>query len=167
MKKAWGIFNNIAGVLSALLLLIAIGIIIGKTTSNVPSSPMVSNGEVEAMEKAVIAETQEETQSEKSISIPGFERLVFRARQAEQKVRFYNPQKNKCYFEIAICLPDGAEVFRSGLLAPGKSIDSIKLKYNLEPGKYEGAILRYSCYTTESMEQLNGADIVFNLEVVE
>lgn len=163
MKKAWGIFNNIAGVLSALLLLIAIGIIIGKTTSNVPSSPMVSNGEVGAIEKAVITETQ----SDESISIPGFERLVFKARHADQKVRFYNPERNKCYFEISICLPDGAEVFRSGLLAPGKSISSISLKYALEPGKYEGATLIYSCYSIGSMESLNGANIIFDLEVVE
>ena len=160
MKKAWQMFSNVSAVLVFLFILVAIGIAIGKTTSN---SPMVTNGEFSENKHPI--EIKEANTN--SISIPGFERLTFQARQTEQQVDFYNPEQNNCYFEIMLLLPDETEIFRSGLLAPGKTITSITLQHALEPGVYERAILRYSCYSIGNMEPLNGTDTIFDLEVLQ
>lgn len=160
MKKAWSIFSGISTALFCLLILIAIGVAIGRSTNNPQVSPRTDS--VPTRETSTI----EEEPLTDSIAIPGFEHLVLKARTAEQEVNFYNPAKNTCYFEISLLLPDRTEVFHSGILAPGSSINSIKLRYTLEPGRYERAILRYTCYAVGSMAELNGADIVFNLEVV-
>ncbi len=100
-----------------------------------------------------------------SISIPGFERIIIKAGQLNQEIKLYNPQKNNCYFQISIYLSEGTEIFRSGLLAPGKALNSIKLAHALQQGTYKGAFLRYSCYSIADLQPLNGADINFTLEV--
>ncbi len=108
-----------------------------------------------------------EAKANNSIAIPGFEQMQFTARQKEQCVYLYNPSRNTCYFEITLLLPGGEELFHSGLLAPGKAIEKIKLNYTLEPGTYVDSILVYSCYSIGDMSPLNGANITFDLEVIE
>lgn len=107
-----------------------------------------------------------ETDSNKTIAIPGFEKMQLIARKKEQSVYFYNPIRNNCYFELTLLLPGGEEIFHSGLLAPGKTIESITLNYTLEPGIYRDSILVYSCYSMGNMSPLNGANITFDLEVI-
>ena len=63
-------------------------------------------------------------------------------------------------------MPDGQEVFHSGILAPGQSLDTITLGFHIDPGIYDDAVVRYSCYALDTMQPLNGADIEFILEVL-
>lgn len=66
---------------------------------------------------------------------------------------------------ISLFLPGRAEIYRSGLLPPGKELNSIELLRPLEVGTYEGAFIRYACLSLENMEPLNGAEMNFTLEV--
>ncbi|MFV0518485.1 MAG: hypothetical protein ACK5MV_13915 [Aminipila sp.] len=102
----------------------------------------------------------------KTIAIPGYAQLVMKAGDLMQNVELHNPADNPCYFVISIILPDGTEVFRSGLLEPGQKTDAIKLSQALKAGTYKDAVLRYTCYSTKDKAQMNGADTKFTLEVV-
>lgn len=103
-----------------------------------------------------------------SIAIPGYERIILTAGQRTQAVTLENPPANDCYFVISILLPDGTELYKSGLIAPGSRVESIKLLITPEAGIYENAILRYSCWAVAddgTMQELNGADTILTLEV--
>jgi len=99
------------------------------------------------------------------IAIPGYDHLVMKAGQKVQKVELGNPKQNNCYMRIAIMLPDGTQLYESGLLEPGQVLTSIEISQDLKPGIYEGAILSYSCYGMEEIKELNGAKTIFKLEV--
>jgi len=119
-----------------------------------------SNSSMAAVETVVI-----QAQKTPSIAIPGFDSLTMKEGQADQKVKLYNPEQNKCYFVLSIYLQDGKEIFHSSKLAPGEELNKIKLAQPLKAGTYKGAKLRYYCYDFEDLQPLNGADINFTLEV--
>jgi hypothetical protein len=99
------------------------------------------------------------------IAIPGYDHIVMKAGQKVQNIELGNPKQNNCYMRIAIMLPDGTQLYESGLLAPGQVLNSIELSQELKPGMYEGAILSYSCYGMKEIKELNGAKTIFKLEV--
>lgn len=100
------------------------------------------------------------------IAIPGYYQLAISAGTLIQKVELHNPSENPCNFVISMILPDGTEIFRSGMIEPGQKIDAIKLSKSLEVGTYKNAILRYECYSSIDNTKMNGADTKFILEVV-
>ena len=99
------------------------------------------------------------------IKIPGFESMTFQAGQRKQAVELKNPEENGCYMVIVIELPDGSEIYRSGMIAPGAEISSIYLDQIPAAGSYPAAVLRYECFDLDGVTQLNGASVNFNLEV--
>jgi len=100
-----------------------------------------------------------------TIAIPGFKQLTMKAEETVQAVKFVNPEQNACYMVITIILPDKTQIYKSGMLAPGKELNTIELSQKLAAGTYEGAILQYSCYGLENKQELNGAETIFTLEV--
>jgi len=104
--------------------------------------------------------------SKDGIAIPGFEKLVLKAGQLEQKVGFYNPEQNACYFRIFFALADGTELYQSGMIKPGQHLDTVELFRPLEAGVYEGAVLRYECFSIDTLNPLNGAKTILKLEVL-
>ncbi len=103
----------------------------------------------------------------KTIAIPGYAQLVMKAGDIMQEISLHNPAENPCYFVISIILPDGTEIYRSGLIKPGQKADAIRLSQSLKLGAYKDAVLRYSCYSLKDKAPMNGADMKFTLEVVE
>lgn len=102
-----------------------------------------------------------------SIAIPGFESMTFIKNQSHQSVNFYNPNVNNCYFKLSLLLPDGVQIWESKYIEPGNGIYEIDLDNLLEEGEYEGAILKYQCYTMdEKQSPLNGSEIKFKLNVI-
>lgn len=83
-----------------------------------------------------------------------------------QAVKLYNPETNACYFMISLSLADGTPLYRSGMVKPGQMIDVIEISRTLQAGTYQNAVLKYECYSSDGLQQLNGAQSVFNLEVV-
>lgn len=106
-----------------------------------------------------------ETPDIDSISIPGFERMIVPSGRTTVPCDIFNPEKNRCYFVAVIALANGTELYRSGLIPPGKAIYSISLSEPLSAGEYD-ATLTYECYALdEDQTQLNGATTHFILEV--
>lgn len=101
-----------------------------------------------------------------TIAIPGYAQLVMKAGELMQDVELYNPESNPCYFVISIALPDGTEIFKSTPLKAGQKIDIIKLSQPLKAGTYEGAVMKYSCFSELDDSPMNGANTKFTLEVV-
>ena len=110
--------------------------------------------------------TAQATAPEGSITIPGFDRLQIAASAGQQAAPFYNPAGNACYFVISLFLPSGEEIFRSGLVAPGESLSTMALASVPPAGAYENSILRYSCYSLDSMQPMNGADVKLTIEII-
>ena len=100
--------------------------------------------------------------SGKEIAIPGFTHLSFLADSTEQKVNFFNPNENDCYFVFSLYVADNL-LWRSGYCPPGNGYYSIELTESLQCGKYNAA-LKIECYQ-EDGKQLNGASIPFTLSV--
>jgi len=105
------------------------------------------------------------TNAPDKIIIPGFAKLTFNAGKDEQSVMLHNPEENSCYFVVTILLPNNTEIYQSGLMAPGSSLTKIKLSRIPEPGIYEDAIIRYSCFDLDTLKGLNGANTKIILEV--
>lgn len=110
--------------------------------------------------------TAQATAPEGSITIPGFDRLQMAATTAQQAAPFYNPEGNNCYLVLSLFLPSGEEIFRSGLVPPGESLPTMTLASVPPAGTYESSILRYSCYSLDSMQPLNGADVKLTIEII-
>lgn len=110
--------------------------------------------------------TAQATAPDGSITIPGFDRLQIAASTGQQTAPFYNPAGNACYFVISLFLPSGEEIFRSGLVSPGDSLSTMALVSVPPAGTYEGSILRYSCYSLDSMQPMNGADVKLTIEII-
>jgi hypothetical protein len=146
-------------VITAIVVLASVAIGISLTSGSSVQSSSTRNALPDAIEPTPV-------EVPKTIAIPGYAQLVMKAGDVMQDVELHNPQENSCYFVISIILPDGTEVFRSGLIEPGQKIDVIKLSQPLKAGTYENAVLRYSCYSIKDKKKLNGADTKFTLEVV-
>ncbi len=103
-----------------------------------------------------------------TIDIPGFEAINLQAGTTEQSVNLYNPEQNTCYFRMSLHLADGTELWKSGLVEPGKAIYHITLNQTLEAGEYENAILKYECFAmNDEQTPLNGSEIKLILNVLE
>ncbi len=98
-------------------------------------------------------------------AIPGYDTIHMKAGTQDQTVRLYNPAENSCYFLISIVLPEGKEIYRSDLMAPGKAVEKIRLSSALEAGTYKEATLLYTCYALGDLHPMNGATVKFTLEV--
>lgn len=60
---------------------------------------------------------------------------------------------------------EAANLNTSDMIAPSEEITEIELLQPLSAGVYYEGIIRYSCYDLDTMEKLNGADVVTRLEV--
>lgn len=163
MKKSY-IFAILAAVLVTASLVIA-GVLVGSKLSShsgASASPAVTTGAI-----TDTSGKQKAGSSDDSIAIPGFEKMVMKAGQTKQTIKLYNPETNSCYFQIYITLADGTELFHSGMIKPGQTIDSIEISRSLKAGDYKDAVLRYDCYALEGLQPLNGAQTVFDLEVIQ
>jgi hypothetical protein len=100
-----------------------------------------------------------------SISIPGFESMAIPAGKTTVPATFYNPEENKCYFEISIVLSDTKEeIYKSKLIEPGNRLYQITLNRALARGDYD-AVIHYNAYTLTDQQDLNGANVPFTLVV--
>lgn len=98
-----------------------------------------------------------EPYSDKRIEIPGFQGISLTSGQLNQKVNFYNPQNNNCYFIISIYLSDDTKIFESDYIAPGETIEDIMLLQPLQKGLYKNCLLQYRCFSLSDKTELNGS----------
>ena len=102
----------------------------------------------------------------KTIAIPGFDSLNFKAGVTEQAVSLYNPNQNTCYFKMSLILADGTKLWESKLVEPGQAFYKITLNQPLSVGTYENAVLKYECFSnSDGSGVLNGSENKFTLNV--
>lgn len=117
--------------------------------------------------KIVFEEDQYRAPAEASgnIAIPGFEVWNIPAGQTKVESRFYNPEKNDCYFVLSVELEESGEVlYQSNYLKPGQYLYEVELKRAMSAGTYQ-AILHYDTYSIVDDSPLNGAAVPFSLVV--
>lgn len=119
-------------------------------------------------------ETEAETKGEApGIAIPGWGSITLPANTTTAKgcVDFYNPDANAgwYYLTFEIRIPDekgGYEtIYQSGLIEPGKHIQSIELIRPLEAGEYDAVIHVQPYSLDEELNELNNADMKTVLKV--
>lgn len=158
MKKYFPLLG--AGMLSASLLLggIFLGIQINQQSNSVPQD---ADKEAHSTADYTIGAIG-------TIAIPGYDKLIFKAGERTQYIILKNPTENKCYFIISIVLPDGTELYKSGMIAPGAVIDRLRLNAAPVAGIYENTTLKYSCWDIDAdgeLYEISGANTLFTLEV--
>lgn len=97
--------------------------------------------------------------SSDSINIPAVTGLNLKSGQLQQKVDFYNPKENQCYFIISIYLSDDTLIYKSDYLAPTETITEINLLQTLQRGTYKNCRIVYNCYTLDSKAPLNSGNV--------
>ena len=75
-----------------------------------------------------------------AIAIPGINELIFVANQKKQKVNFYNPEVNTCYFQMNLFV-DYECLWKSANVAPGNGYYEIELYKSLPVGNKQGYLL--------------------------
>lgn len=141
-----------------LILIIIIALSIGTATWALKSSDSPS-----------LAHKQTETPVEKlkdSIELPGFEWLALNSQKREQEQTFSNPEQNFCWIKVSLRLEDGTELWKSDLIAPGKSSAPVVLSKPLKRGEYKNALVKYECFRMDdNLTPLNGGEVRLTLKV--
>lgn len=94
---------------------------------------------------------------DKRINIPGFSGIHLESGQLNQKVSFYNPSDNNCYFVISLYLSDDTCIYQSDYIEPGEQLTDITLSQSLEKGLYKNCRLCYRCFSLDNKTELNGS----------
>lgn len=97
--------------------------------------------------------------SPNSITIPAVSGINLKSGQLQQKVDFYNPKENQCYFVISIYLSDDTLIYKSDYIAPAETITEITLLQTLQKGTYRNCRIVYNCYTLDNKATLNSGDV--------
>lgn len=103
-------------------------------------------------------ESTEMDEEEEGIIIPGFGYIVMQEASTTQDVVLENPAENDVYFIISLLIED-QEVYKSGLIEPGKGIYSIELPEFYSEGEYAGKLNYETRSISNPEEEKNGAEI--------
>ena len=115
-----------------------------------------------------VPETEQAGDAQEGIAIPGYKSIALKAGQLQQAVSLHNPAGNDCYFVMSLLLPDGTEIWKSKMVAPGMGLYEITLNQELSAGTYENSTLKYECYKRDdALTPLNGGEVKLTLEVSE
>ena len=174
MAKKQGIVltkQKLAVIVIIVLLLVAGGVIVGLNWNNWFGSeqpvrqPDLDGNAVDWLGEQPDSEPQA-GDGQAGIAIPGYKSIALKADQAQQNVNLYNPEVNGCYFVMSLLLPDGTEIWKFKMIAPGKGLYEITLSQTVSAGTYENSILKYECYKMDdSQTLLNGSEVKLTLEV--
>ena len=103
---------------------------------------------------------------EERITIPGYTGIYLQHGKTTQKVDFYNPENNSCYFVISLYLSDNTRIYKSGYIRPGEHITDIEITQKLQRGIYKNCRLVYECYSLEDESQINGSEFVIEISTL-
>lgn len=164
--------KSLIAILLAVLLLIAGGVTLGLNWQNwfgekpaAVQHPDLDDGAVDWQGEQPQSKPQT-GDGQPGIAIPGYKSISLKADTMEQSVNLYNPAGNDCYFVMSLILPDGTQVWKSKMIAPGKGLYNITLDKTIPAGTYENSILKYECYKQDdNLTKLNGSEVKLILEV--
>lgn len=102
------------------------------------------------------------------ITIPGRTILLLPAGKTEADVSFYNPEKNKDYYNLSFCVKlkqTGEVLFETGQIEPGYQCTKVTLSRALEAGEYDIIILVQPYLRDEANTPTNNAELAARLIV--
>ena len=97
----------------------------------------------------------------KTITVPGFSKIRFKAGEKYQSIFLSNPAGNDADLAITVIM-DGNTVYQSGLIAPGECVNNIEISAPLKAGTYD-CVAEYKFYADGI--QLNGMRNKCEMEV--
>lgn len=124
-----------------------------QSTTTKPEADVPTTSESKSLDFTPYGETSD------TITIPGIDGLNLKSGQLKQKVDFFNPSENKCYFQISLYLSDGTLIWKSDYIAPSERISEINLYKELQRGLYKNCRLVYNCFSLKDKSQLNGGEV--------
>ena len=139
----------VMAVIAVLLILLLLFI---KSCGNAPSSGNSSEPTQEQKTLDFVPAAEK-----RKINIPGFTGIYLTPGQLNQKVSFYNPDSNNCYFVMSLYLSDDTKIWESDYIAPGEKIEDITLLQSLDRGLYKNCVLCYRCFSLDDKTELNGS----------
>lgn len=83
-------------------------------------------------------------ETDKMVLIPAAEALTFNSEETEQVLQLGNPSGNSMFMKIVMMIGE-QQIFETGILEPGKGIDSADLGTVFKPGSYT-ADMKYIFY---------------------
>ena len=104
------------------------------------------------------------------IACPGWGEITIKPDTTDITVDFYNPIENANYYYLTfrLCLIENGqevELYKSGLIEPGKHIQRITISRSFDVGEYD-AIMHVQPYKMGSLTATNNMDSVVKLKVV-
>lgn len=94
--------------------------------------------------------------------IPGFDVLNLVAGTTKQKVNFYNPEENNCYFKMSLYV-ENEKIWESGYVKPGTGFYNIEISRTFAPKETDG-YLRIECYSMDEQIMTKGVNI--NIKII-
>lgn len=140
-------------VMAVIVVLLIMLLLLFKSCGN---TPPLSNDDTETKQEEKTLDFIPASEKGK-INIPGYEGIYLMPGQLNQKVSFYNPDTNNCYFVISLYLSDDTLIYESDYIAPGEKITDITLLKSLQQGLYNNCHLRYRCFTLTDKTEINGS----------
>ena len=98
------------------------------------------------------------------IAITCYEKLIFKAGETKQSVKFQNSSTNSCFFKMTLMLADGKILWSSDLLKPGEKVNTITLSEALDAGTYNARLI-HECFSLMDKSRLNGLNTELKLIV--
>ncbi len=95
--------------------------------------------------------------SGESVTMPGYQGLIFQSGETAQKTDLYNPEGNKCLFVFSLYLSDETLLFKSDFINPGEKLTDITINQTLQKGTYPNCKLVIDCFSLDTSKQLNGS----------
>lgn len=136
------------------------------------SEPVVSSGGsglvIDKNAGDYVAPTVEQV-NRPNVAVRGFTKLTIPSgRSTGITVDFCNPESNagNYYQTFKLVLDSGEVLYESGLVEPGKHIQTIALSRSLEPGTYGASVFVQPYTMDESLTPLNNANLKISLVVV-
>lgn len=104
--------------------------------------------------------------SEDGIAIPGYSTIYIPEGEKGVEITLYNPEKNNCLFEFELYIGNEENpIATTGLIEPGKAVESVELNEPLQAGNYELKI-KVNTYTIDTQSKLNNAIVYADLQVL-
>ncbi|MDR1774345.1 MAG: hypothetical protein LBR30_05710 [Clostridioides sp.] len=146
------------------LIMLIVGIWFVKNPSSLPE-PVKNAINLDPNQGAKVDRVEEKAE-QKGIQIPGYPEIPLKPDQNKMYVALTNPEGNPCYFEFTIKLKSTGEViYKSGDVAPGKTINEQTLSKTFKEGTYDAVIEIRTKALEEPHGAMNGANVETKLVV--
>ena len=154
----------IFGVIAAILVIALIFILFRSCTQRVNEYLTATPDEQSVEWQGEQSITNPHAKTYQGSYIPGFDTLNLVSGTKNQKVNFYNPESNSCYFKMYLFI-DNHLVWQSEFVKPGRGFYDITLSREFQPCTTTGS-MKIECYSIDTIKLTKTVNIKFNVEIL-